>query len=196
MTIFESLENGQQCWWTSWDGRVHSLLFGGKRGFWFSRIFLISFRLFTPGQSPDWSAHTESWQTMSWWTNKLICVIQSWTTNKLLMGEHFLIVANQANLNISMWHFIYPVSQQYNSIVTTNKIRLVVCGVHRWVGVRLLGLLLLVSHNHLHRLRPRADLRLFLLSHLLVVVQSCGVFRLNVGQVLKRRHLEGNWRDG
>ena len=70
---------------------------------------------------------------------------------------------------------------------------LVVGGVHGWVGVRLLRLLFLVPHNHLHRLGPR-DLSLLLLS--LVVVHSSRSLSFNVGQVLKSRHLDNNWRYG
>ena len=66
---------------------------------------------------------------------------------------------------------------------------LIVGGVHGWVGVGLLRLLLLVAHNHLHCLGP-GDLRLLLLG--LVIVHSCGSLSLNVGQVLERRHLDDN----
>ena len=66
---------------------------------------------------------------------------------------------------------------------------LVVGGVHGRVGVGLLGLLFLVAHNHLHRLRP-GDLCLLLLS--LVIVHSAGSLSFSVGQVLKRRHLDNN----
>ena len=71
---------------------------------------------------------------------------------------------------------------------------LIVGGVHGWVGVGLLGLLLLVPHDHLHRLGP-ADLCLLLLLSL-VILHSGGSLSLDVGQVLERRHLDSNWRAG
>ena len=92
----------------------------------------------------------------------------------------------------------YEVVSIYNGVDNTkDPIRsnimqhlLIVGGVHGWVGVGLLGLLLLVPHDHLHRLGPVLDLRLLLLS--LVIFHSRGSLSLDVGQVLKRRHLDSN----
>ena len=96
---------------------------------------------------------------------------------------------------------LYKVNSVYNEVDNTKDpiwspsaasfvYILIVGGVHGWVGVRLLRLLFLVPHNHLHRLGP-GDLRPLLLSP--VVIHSGGSLSfLYIGQVLQRRHLDSN----